>query len=309
MKTINDLQMEITALKTQLNAVILAHSYMSREIIEIADFTGDSYQLSVDVQSADALNIIVCGVRFMAETAKLLSPQKRVFLPNPNAGCPMAEQFSPDEIRQLKKKEPERAVVAYINTTAELKKLCDVCVTSSTAVKIVEKMDAQKILFIPDSNLGDYVKKRVNKDVMLLRGGCPVHNIVTLDDLRAIKSSHPLALVLVHPECDPSIVEAADYVGSTTGIMEFAKNSSASEFIIGTELTIREHLQYECPDKTFHALSKKISCPDMRMTSLNDVLCVLNAIRDNTTGYEIVMDEYDIIAARKCIDEMIRLGG
>jgi len=311
MTTINSLQSEIYALKEELDAAILAHSYMSREIIESADFAGDSYQLSVYAKNCEAKHIILCGVRFMAETAKILSPEKRVFLANPIAGCPMAEQFSPDEIKQLKKREPERAVVAYINTTAELKKLCDVCVTSSSAVKIIKNMDAEKILFIPDSNLGDFVKKRLpDKDIMLIKGGCPVHAMVGVNDLREAKSLHPNALVLVHPECDPAVVEAADYVGSTSGIMEYAKSSPSKEFIIGTEMSIREHLQYECPDKLFNILSKKISCPNMRLVSLRDVYQVLTAVKSNSADiYEIKMNEHDINAARKCIDEMIRLGG
>ncbi|MDR0223040.1 MAG: quinolinate synthase NadA [Oscillospiraceae bacterium] len=308
--TIKELQNKITELKNAVNAVILAHSYQSREIVEIADYTGDSFQLSVWARDAGADNIILCGVRFMAETAKILNPEKRVYLPNPLAGCPMAEQFSPDEIRQLKKREPDRAVVAYINTTAELKKLCDVCVTSSSAVRIIERMEAEKILFIPDANLGDYVKKRVsNKDIMLIRGGCPVHAAATLEDLREAKALRPDALALVHPECDPAVVEAADYVGSTSGIAEFAKNSPNREFIIGTEISVREHLQYDCPEKSFYILSKKISCPNMRLTTLADVLGALNAVKDGGGGFETKMDKHDILAARKCIDEMLRLNG
>jgi len=315
MKTISGLQKEILALKTETDSVVLAHSYTSREIIEAGDFTGDSFGLSVFAKNCGAKNIILCGVRFMAETAKILSPNKRVFLSNPLAGCPMAEQFSPDEIRQLKKREPDRAVVAYINTTAELKKLCDVCVTSSSAVKIIDNMEADKILFIPDSNLGDYVKNNVSKqkNIMLIKGGCPVHAAVGMNDFREAKTLHPDALVLVHPECDPDVVAAADYVGSTSGIMDYAKNSRAKEFIIGTEMSIREHLQYECPDKTFHILSKKISCPNMRLTSLADVYGILTALKNGEDSalvpHEIIMSEHDVAASGKCINEMLRLGG
>jgi len=311
MKTISDLQKEIAELKAEFGAVILSHTYMSREIFEASDYTGDSFQLSVFAKKCSAKHIILCGVRFMAETAKILSPDKRVYLANPLSGCPMAEQFSPDEIRQLKKREPDRLVVAYINTTAELKKLCDVCVTSSSAVSIIDRLEAEKILFIPDSNLGDYVKKHVKpgKDIMLIKGGCPVHGMVGTGDFNEAKSLHPNALTLVHPECDPAIAAAADYVGSTYGIMEFAKKSSAKEFIIGTEMSVREHLQYECPDKTFYVLSKKISCPNMRMVSLGDVYQVLSAVKtDGAAAYEIKLSESDIAAARKCIDEMLRLG-
>ena len=198
---IKDIQTEIIKLKKETNTAILAHSYQGREIIEIADFTGDSYKLSVDAKGVDADNILFCGVHFMAETAKMLSPDKRVFLANSLAGCPMAEQMEAEFIQRIKEQEPDRAVVAYINTTASLKAVCDVCVTSSSALKIVRAMDAEKILFIPDCNLGDYVKRNVpEKDIKLLQGGCPVHASVTVSDLENAKKLHPNALVLVHPE-------------------------------------------------------------------------------------------------------------
>ena len=307
---IAELQQEIARLKSKTDTCILAHSYQNREIIEVADHTGDSYKIALDAVSASASNIILCGVRFMAETAKILNPDKRVFLPNPAAGCPMAEQFSYEEISALKSREPDRAVVAYINTTAELKKLCDVCVTSSSAIKIVNALEADKILFIPDCNLGDYVRRNTAKDVMLVNGGCPVHAAVTVDDVRAAKSLYPNALLLVHPECAPEVLAHADFTGSTSAIMYYARSSPASEFIIGTEMSIREHLQFDLPHKTFHALSKKISCPDMRMTTLSDVYATLSAIESGEAqGYEIKMSDSDITESRRCIDEMLRLGG
>lgn len=266
---IKDIQTEIIKLKKETNTAILAHSYQGREIIEIADFTGDSYKLSVDAKGVDADNILFCGVHFMAETAKMLSPDKRVFLANSLAGCPMAEQMEAEFIQRIKEQEPDRAVVAYINTTASLKAVCDVCVTSSSALKIVRAMDAEKILFIPDCNLGDYVKRNVpEKDIKLLQGGCPVHAPVTVSDLENAKKLHPNALVLVHPECIPAVTQQADYAGSTSGIMNYAKKSDAKEFIIGTEISIVEHLQYECPEKKFYPLSKKIVCPNMKLTTL-----------------------------------------
>lgn len=198
---IKDIQKEILKLKKEKNTVILAHSYQAKEIIEIADETGDSYALSVAATKHDCSSFIMCGVHFMAETVKMLSPDKKVYLANTEAGCPMAEQMDPVMISQLKAKEPDRAVVAYINTTAALKAVCDVCVTSATAVKIVSKMKNNKILFIPDCNLGSYVKKQVpDKDIKLLQGGCPVHAAVTLSELKAAKKKHPEALILVHPE-------------------------------------------------------------------------------------------------------------
>lgn len=308
--TVHQLQQEILRLKKETNTAVLAHSYQAREIVEIADFTGDSYKLSVDAMNVNADNILFCGVHFMAETAKMLSPDKRVFLANKLAGCPMAEQMDADIISQIKAAEPDRTVVAYINTTASLKTVCDVCVTSSSAVKIVKAIENDRILFIPDCNLGDYVKKNVpEKDIKLLQGGCPVHASVTVRDLEAAKAEHPEALVLVHPECVPAVTEKADYAGSTSGIMNFAKQSANREFIIGTELSIAEHLQYECPDKKFYPLSKKILCPNMKLTTLPDVYISLKGIGGTGEAFEILMDDQLIISARKCIDEMIRLGG
>jgi quinolinate synthase len=304
-----ELQQEILRLKKETNTAILAHSYQAREIVEIADFTGDSYKLSVDAKNVEAENILFCGVHFMAETAKMLSPEKRVFLANSGAGCPMAEQMDADLISQLKEMEPDRTVVAYINTTASLKTVCDVCVTSSSALKIVNALESNKILFIPDCNLGDYVKRNApGKDIKLLQGGCPVHASVTVTDLEKAKAAHPEALVLVHPECVPKVVERADYVGSTSGIMNYAIKSEKKEFIIGTELSISEHLQYECPDKKFYPLSKKILCPNMKLTTLPDVYRALKGM-DNGEAFEIIMSDELITKARKCIDEMIRLGG
>lgn len=306
---IKDIQTEIIKLKKETNTAILAHSYQGREIIEIADFTGDSYKLSVDAKGVDADNILFCGVHFMAETAKMLSPDKRVFLANSLAGCPMAEQMEAEFIQRIKQQEPDRAVVAYINTTASLKAVCDVCVTSSSALKIVKAMDAEKILFIPDCNLGDYVKRNVpEKDIKLLQGGCPVHASVNVSDLENAKKLHPNALVLVHPECIPAVTQQADYAGSTSGIMNYAKKSDAKEFIIGTEISIVEHLQYECPEKKFYPLSKKIVCPNMKLTTLMDVYNSLKGI-DNGEAFEIHMTDEQINSSRRCIDEMIRLGG
>ncbi|HHX56490.1 MAG TPA: quinolinate synthase NadA [Clostridiales bacterium] len=305
---ISKVQSDILRLKKENDVAILAHSYQAKEILEIADVVGDSFQLSLMAQKAEQKNILLCGVHFMAETAKMLSPDKKVFLANQLAGCPMAEQMEPELIEQVKKKEPDRTVVAYINTTAKLKAVCDVCVTSSTAVKIVNRLENDKILFIPDCNLGDYVQKQVpNKDIMILQGGCPIHAAVTLKDLNDAKAMHPNALVLVHPECIPAVVEKADYVGSTSGIMEFAKNSDHKEFIIGTEISIAESLQYECMDKEFYILSKKIVCPNMKLTTLVDVYKSVKGVNDGT-AFEIIMSDEEIAKSRKCIDEMIRLG-
>ena len=303
---IKDVQEQILKLKQENDVCILAHSYQAAEIIEIADIVGDSFQLSRAAQGVPQKNILMCGVHFMAETAKMLSPEKHVYLANQLAGCPMAEQMEADLISLLKEREPDRTVVAYINTTASLKAVCDVCVTSSSAVKIVKNIENDKILFIPDCNLGAFVQKQVpEKDIKLLQGGCPVHASVTAADLKKAKELHPNALVLVHPECVPAVVEQADYVGSTSGIMDFAKRSDAQEFIIGTEVSIAEHLQYACPEKDFYILSKKIMCPNMKLTTLMDVY---KAVKDPSKAFEIQMTAEEIAASRKCIDEMLRLG-
>lgn len=306
---INDVQQKILKLKKEKDICILAHSYQAKEIVEISDITGDSYKLSVEAAKVGSKNILMCGVHFMAEVAKMLSPEKNVFLANSECGCPMAEQMEPEMIEAIKAKEPDRKVVCYVNTTAALKEVCDVCVTSSSAVKIVKAMEADKILFIPDCNLGTFVKEQCpEKDIMLLQGGCPVHASVTVAELEEAKAKHPNALVLVHPECIPAISKRADYVGSTSGIMDFAAKSDAKEFIIGTEISIAEHLQYKFPEKDFYVLSKKILCPNMKLTTLMDVYKTCQGI-GNGGGFEIKMSDEQIAKAKKCIDEMIRLGG
>ncbi|MBP9022713.1 MAG: quinolinate synthase NadA [Spirochaetes bacterium] len=302
---ISEVQDKILKLKKENDVCILAHSYQAREIVEIADYTGDSFQLSLMAKKTPQKKVVMCGVRFMAETVKILSPDKTVILANPETGCPMAEQMDRQMIESIKKDYPDYTVVAYINTTAELKTVCDVCVTSSSAVKIVNAIDNKNILFIPDCNLGDYVAKQVkDKNVKLLHGGCPIHAGVSVKETREAKAKYPNALLLVHPECVPGVVAEADYVGSTSGIMDFASKSDAKEFIIGTEMSIAEHLQYAHPEKKFHILSKKLICVNMKITSLMDVLNSLT----NEGGEEITLDETTIRDARKCIDEMIRLG-
>ena len=303
---IRDMQDGIIRLKKENDVCILAHSYQAREIVEIADFSGDSYQLSVMAQKASQKTVLMCGVRFMAETVKMLSEDKKVVLVNPIAGCPMAEQMEPEMIEYFIQKNPGYTVVAYINTTAELKTVCDVCVTSSTAVKIIKSLPNDKILFIPDCNLGDYVQKQIpEKEIRVLQGGCPIHAAVTVREVDAARQRYPEALLLVHPECVPAVVARADYVGSTSGIMDYAKKSEKREFIIGTENSIAEHLQYMCSDKKFYPLSKKLICPNMKATTLVDVL---NAV-SGQGGEEIVLPAETLYKARKCIDEMIRLGG
>lgn len=303
--TVTELQQKILQLKKQKDVCILAHSYQAHEICEIADFTGDSYGLSVKASQTNNKTVLMCGVRFMAETVKILSPEKKVILSHPEAGCPMAEQMDKDLIEQTKTMYPGYTVVAYINTTAELKTICDVCVTSSSAVKIVKNIPNKDILFIPDINLGTYVASQVpDKNIKLLSGGCPTHARVTERETLAAKHRHPNALLLVHPECVPNVVKHADFVGSTKAIMDYAAQSDAKEFIIGTENSIAEHLQYMYPEKRFYTLCKDLVCHNMKLTTLMDVYNCLNG----DGGEEINLEADVITKARHCIDEMLRLG-
>lgn len=302
---ISQLQSKICELKKQNDVCILAHSYQAHEILEVADFTGDSYKLSVDASKVKNKRILMCGVRFMAETCKILSPEKEVYIAQPHAGCSMADQMDKQLISQVKEMYPDYTVVAYINTTADLKTICDVCVTSSSAVKIVNNIENKNILFIPDCNLGAFVAKQCpDKNIKLLNGGCPIHACVNTEDVKKAKALHPNAELLVHPECVPEVAAMADYVGSTSGIMDYAAKSDKKEFIIGTEISITEHLQYMCPDKNFYNLSLKLICPNMKSTTLVDVY---NCLCGNG-GEEITLDEKTINDAKRCIDEMIRLG-
>ncbi len=299
------IQERILRLKQEKNACILAHCYQTHDILEVADYVGDSFGLAQNASKTDCRTVIMCGVRFMAETVKILSPEKRVLLPKAEAGCPMAEQLDPEMLRQLQAAYPDYTTVAYINTTAELKTLCDVCVTSSSAIKIIRNMDAEKILFIPDCNLGDYISKQVpEKQFQLIHGGCPTHVRMTRDDVLRARAAHPNALLLVHPECRPQVTEMADFVGSTTEIMHYAENSDAREFIIGTENSIVQHLGISHPEKLFYALSKDCVCHNMKVTTIADVLHCL----EGTDGEEILLEESVRLRAKKSIDEMIRLG-
>ena len=303
--TAQSLYKRIKALKTERNICVLSHSYQSHEVLMAADITGDSFALSQKAANLSAETVVVCGVRFMAETVKLLSPEKKVILVSPSAGCPMAEQITPEEVRAYRAAHPGCAVVCYVNTTAALKAECDVCVTSSSALQIIRAMPETDIYFVPDVNLGTYIKENIpEKNITLYQGGCPYHSAVTAEEVARAKSEHPKALLLAHPECASVVVSQADYVGSTSGIMAYARKSEAREFIIGTENSIVEHLQYELPDKVFYPLSKHLLCADMHLTTLP----ALYAAMSGTAGEEIVLPGHIMEAARRPIDRMILLG-
>ena len=306
MLTTQQMQEEILRLKKEKDFCILAHAYQTHDIVEIADFVGDSFGLSQQAQNAPQKNILMCGVRFMAETAKILSPEKRVLLSHPNAGCPMAEQLTLDELKKLREQYPDHAVVAYINTTSELKTLCDVCVTSASALKIVKQIPQKKIIFIPDCNLGSWIAEQVpEKEFVFIEGGCPIHTRITEKDVLRAREQHPEALIFVHPECISDVTKHADFAGSTTAIMSYVAKSDAKEFVIGTDNSIVSHLSFDFPDKKFYKLSKICVCHDMRLTTLADVY---NCLNDNG-GEEIVLDDQVREGAKRCIDNMLSYGG
>lgn len=305
MYTTRTIQDEILRLKNENDICILAHAYQSQDIWEIADYVGDSYGLSQKAASASQKTVLMCGVRFMAETVKILSPQKQVLLSHPQAGCPMAQQISVPQLAELKKKYPGYTVAVYINSTSALKTLCDVCVTSASAVKIIRSLDNSNILFIPDCNLGAWVAAQIpEKNIQLVNGGCPAHAGISAAQAKLQRGLHPDAKLLVHPECLPEVTKDADYVGSTTGIMDYAKNSASQAFIIGTENSIVQHLQFACPDKQFYPLSDSCICTNMKLTTLMDVYhCV-----QGTGGEEITLPNDVMERARRCIDTMLALG-
>lgn len=302
---IKDIQEQILKLKKEKDVCILAHCYQTHDILEIADYVGDSFGLAQQAQKTSAKNVMMCGVRFMAETVKILCPEKHVLLPEPDAGCPMAEQLDVEMLSQLIERYPDHTVVAYINTTAALKTLCDVCVTSSSAPRIIKNLPSDKILFIPDRNLGSFIAAQCpEKEIVTVHGCCPTHAKFTVKDVEKAKAAHPNALLLVHPECTAEVVKSADFVGSTTEIMAFAKKSDKNEFIIGTENSIVQHLGIDCPEKRFYPLSKDFICHNMQLTKISSVLHCLNG-----GGEEITMDEQTRLLAKKSIDKMLELGG
>lgn len=301
---LRELQDKILKIKKDKNIKILAHSYQSPDILEIADFTGDSYKLSAIAKDLDCDTVVMCGVKFMAETLKILSPEKKVILPIAQATCPMAEQISPERVLKFKKENPSYKVVAYINTTAELKAVCDVCVTSSSALKIVSALGTDDILFIPDKNLGAYIKSQMpEKNIVLWDGYCPVHNAVTEQECIEAKKLYPNAKILMHPELPPEVLKHGDVIGSTSAIINYALETD-EKCVIGTEKSIADFLKLKRPDVEFHLLSKKLICPDMRITTLSDVYSALTS----DSGEEIVLSDELMINAKKPIDEMIRLG-
>ncbi|ABN53558.1 MAG TPA: quinolinate synthase NadA [Hungateiclostridium thermocellum] len=300
----NELKERIKQLKEEKNAVIVAHNYQNDEVQEIADVIGDSLALSRYCANNDKDVIVFCGVHFMAESAKILSPSKTVLLAEIDAGCPMADMITADALREAKKKYPGAVVVCYVNSSAEVKAESDICCTSSNAVEVVKSIPEKDILFVPDKNLGSYVAEKVpEKNIILWEGYCITHHRISVEQVREIKKIHPDALVLVHPECRKEVCEEADFVGSTKQIIDFAEKSEHSKFIIGTEMGVLYKLKRDNPDKTFYLLSQGLICPNMKKTTLESVYNALKEMK-----YEIKLDENIRLKAKKALDRMIRIG-
>lgn len=298
---------QIKRLKEETDTVILAHTYQPPEIVDAADITGDSFKLAAAVAELPHRRVVMCGVDFMAETVKVLSPHKQVILASPRATCPMATQIDPLRVRAFKQAHPQAAVCCYINTTAALKAECDVCVTSSSAVKIVSAMTETDILFIPDQNLGRFVAENCpDKNIILWDGYCPVHNQVTPDAIRAIRAAHPDVPVAVHPECKPEVVALCDMAGSTADIIRYAKAQSG-DVIIATEKGVAEYLNlHESGNKQYiQACPDLLVCPDMKMTSLSDLLAAVAG----QGGREMTVDPTVRAGAKAAIDKMLAYGG
>ena len=269
-------QEEIKQLKLEKDAVLLAHYYVPAEVQEIADYVGDSFYLSKVASKLTNKVLVFCGVSFMGESGKLLNPDKAVLMPDASADCPMAHMVTKAEIDDVRARYEDLAVVCYINSTAEIKSWSDVCVTSANAVQIVKKLPNQNILFIPDKNLGHYVAEQVpEKNVMLVKGYCPVHEEMKVKEIQELKQLHPLAEVLAHPECNASVLSIADYIGSTTGILKQAAASNAKEFIIATEIGVRYELEKQNPKKTFYFPKTEPVCMDMKKITLDKIIEVL----------------------------------
>ena len=291
----------INKLKQEKKAVILAHCYQPVEIDLVADYVGDSLYLSQVASKTDAEIIVFAGVSFMAQTAKILSPTKKVLLPQKDAGCEMADMINYKQVLEFKAKHPDIPVVCYVNSTAEVKSECDLCRTSSNSVQVVKSLKAEKILFLPDQHLGKWVEKQLgNLEVITYPGCCPIHEQISPEEIANIRSKYPEALVLVHPECEMSVSLMADYVGSTAGIMNFVKYSDNSSFVIVTEKGVVDRLERDYPEKEFIPIRDNLVCPSMKMTTLEDILNVL----ENETN-EIVVDKEIAKKAVKCIDRML----
>lgn len=294
---------EIALLKKERNAVILAHNYTRGEVQDVADYTGDSLELARRATQVDADVIVFCGVWFMAETAKILNPAKTVLIPDPSAGCPMADMITGAQLRELKAQNPGAKAVCYVNSTAEVKAECDICVTSGNAEKVMSRFAPdEKILFVPDQHLGGHVSGLLNRSYTLWPGFCPIHAAITVESIETARRLHPGAPVLVHPECSKDVRDAADHQLSTGGMCQFARESDAKEFIVGTEVGILHRLCKENPGKIFHPVSEKIVCSDMKKITLENLADCLREMK-----HEVAVPEEISTRAKRAIDAMLAI--
>ncbi len=294
---------EVNRLKKEKNAIILGHNYQVPEVQQVADIVGDSLALSKAAAEAESDTIVFCGVHFMAESAKILSPNKRVLLPVKDAGCPMADMVTAEKLREYKKENPDTTIVCYVNSSAEVKAESDVCCTSSNALKIVKTLDSKRILFVPDKNLGSYIKNQINdKEIELWPGFCITHHRVQEEEVLKVKKAKPNAILLVHPECNEDVVKLADFVGSTSQIIDYANKSDNNEFIIGTEMGVMEKLKNDNPNKKFYLLSPGLICNNMKKTGIADVL---EALKEEK--HEIHVDEDIRKKALVSLNRMLKL--
>jgi quinolinate synthase len=295
---------EIRKIAAKRKAVILAHNYQPAEIQELADHAGDSYGLSVIASKVDAEVIVFCGVHFMAESAAILSPEKKVILPEKEAGCPLADMIRPEDVAGLKEKYPGLPVVAYVNTSAGVKAMSDYCCTSSNAVAVLQQLPDDRVIFVPDRNLADWAAKKSGKKVIPWQGFCPVHEDVSLEDVQSVRREHPEAPFIAHPECRPEVVALADHVTSTSGFFSYVASSPATSFIIGTEKGILHRLKKENPGKKFYEPRLEMICPSMKLITLESILSSLEKLDNIVTVPSEVADR-----ARKALERMVSISG
>jgi len=281
--TVEAMQKRIRELLKAKKAILLVHYYQRGEIQDIADLLGDSFALSVEAAKTDAEVIVFAGVHFMAESAHILSPQKTTLLPRPEAGCPLADMVSAGEVAAFRRENPGAQVVSYVNSSAAVKAQSDICCTSSNVVKVINSLESNRVLMVPDGNLARYAARFTNKEVIPWKGYCPVHHLVSADEVQAVKAKHPQAVFAAHPECNQEVLALADYVGSTAGILQYARESKAKEIIVGTEQGILYPLRKASPEKTFIPVSDKMICETMKLTTLEDIYRVLDRMENVVT--------------------------
>lgn len=302
MKNLSDIQKRILELKKEKNALILAHYYVPLEVQDVADHVCDSYAMATKAMDATEPTVIICGVRFMGESAKILAPEKKVLIPAIDAGCPMADMVTVEDVLKLKEEHPNAAVMCYVNSSAAVKAVSDICCTSSSAIRVANSIDNDEIIFVPDIHLAEYVADQVpDKKFILHTGFCPTHHRVTEADIIAAKKAHPEAAVAVHPECRKEVLKHADFVGSTAQIIDFARKSEAPEIIIGTEMEIAARLQREMPEKKVYSVTSAFVCPNMKKVTPE---ALLNCLENEE--FEITLDEAEAAAAREALDRMVK---